>query len=150
MVPRGWIFPAVMRRVHEVIKRIEAHDSVERYSRLGVDCVTGEAELVSPWAVKVNSRTITAPAMILATGAAPLVPPVPGLQQLPVLTSENLWQLQELPARLLVLGGGAIGCEMAQALHRLGAEVVIADVAEHLLPREDADVSPGAHATFHG
>lgn len=141
-------FSAVMRRVHDVIAHVEPHDSIDRYTRLGVDCVTGEAELISPWALRVNGCTITAPAMILATGAAPLVPPIPGLDQLAVLTSDNLWQLEALPARLLVLGGGAIGCEMAQAFRRLGAEVVIADVAESLLPREDTDVSQAITTCF--
>lgn len=133
-------FAKVMSRVHDVIKKIEPHDSVERFTDLGVHCVLGEARLVSPWQVEIDGRVVSARKIILATGASPVVPAIPGLEAIDVLTSENLWQLQSLPKRLLIMGGGAIGCEMAQAFQRLGAEVTLVDVMPQLLPKEDADV----------
>ena len=133
-------FAKVMSRVHDVIKKIEPHDSVERFTDLGVNCVLGEARLVSPWQVEIDGRVVSARKIILATGASPVVPAIPGLEAIDVLTSENLWQLQSLPKRLLIMGGGAIGCEMAQAFQRLGAEVTLVDVMPQLLPKEDADV----------
>jgi dihydrolipoamide dehydrogenase len=133
-------FPKVMDRIHEVIKEIEPHDSVERFTDLGVHCISGEARLVSPWQVEINGRLVSAQKIILATGASPIIPPIPGLATVDVLTSENLWQLRALPKRLLIMGGGAMGCEMAQAFQRLGAEVTLVDTMVHLLPKEDADV----------
>src|SRR5690606_6445975 len=106
---------AVMRRVHKVIGRVEPHDSVERCSALGVDCLQGEATLVSPWCVRVDGREITTRAIVLASGARPAVPAIPGLDSIDYLTSDTVWSLQTLPGHLLVLGGGPIGCELAQA-----------------------------------
>ncbi len=137
----GVDFSRVMSRVHETIKTIEPHDSVERFTELGVDCVQGDAELVSPWQVRVGERLISAPKIIIATGASPALPPIPGLDQVPGVTSEDVWQLEQLPPRLLVLGGGPIGCELAQAFARLGSRVSIVSRAATLLPREDADVT---------
>jgi dihydrolipoamide dehydrogenase len=134
-------FAAVMSRVHNIIKTIEPHDSVERYTSLGVDCEQGEARIISPWEVEVNGRTISAPNIILASGARPLVPPFPGLDQVAYATSDNVWELTELPKRLLVLGGGPIGCELAQSFSRLGAEVTQLDMAPRILPREDKEIS---------
>ena len=144
----GVDFPQVMARVQQVISDIEPHDSVERFTGLGVDCVQGEAELISPWEVKVGDQIIRAPKIVLANGAGPLVPPIPGLDQMAYLTSENLWELQELPKRLMVLGAGPIGCEMAQAFQRLGSQVTLVDMAERVLPREDEDVSEHMLARF--
>ena len=118
-------FGKVMGRVQEVIKTIEPHDSVERYSGLGVDCLSGHARLVSPWEVEVDGEQLSAEKIIIATGASPIVPPIPGLDQMDPLTSENLWQLESLPRRLLIVGGGAIGCELAQAFQRLGSQVTL-------------------------
>jgi pyruvate/2-oxoglutarate dehydrogenase complex dihydrolipoamide dehydrogenase (E3) component/uncharacterized membrane protein YdjX (TVP38/TMEM64 family) len=137
----GVDFGRVMARVQQTIKAIEPHDSVERYTELGVDCVQGDAELISPWEVRVGDRVISAPRIIIATGAGPRIPPIPGLEQVPHTSSDDLWQLGELPRRLLVLGGGPIGCELAQAFSRLGSEVSIVSRAEGLLPREDSDVA---------
>lgn len=134
-------FPEVMKRIHQVIAKIEPHDSIERYSSLGVDCITGEAEIVSPWEVKVNGKILTTKNIVLATGASPLVPPIPGLKDISPLTSENLWQLKEQPRRLAVLGGGPIGCEMAQAFARIGTHVTLVEASARILVREDADVS---------
>jgi len=130
-------FPAVMRRVHASIAKIEPHDSVERYTGLGVECIAGEARIVSPWSVEVNGETLTTRAIIIATGARPAVPAIPGLDQIEFLTSDSLWSLQTLPARLVILGGGPIGCELAQAFARLGAKVTLVERSERLLARDD-------------
>ena len=132
-------FAEVMERVQRVITQIEPHDSVERYTGLGVDVIEGEAKLVSPWEVEVSERRISARSIVIATGARPTVPPIPGLNDLDYLTSDTLWSLRELPKRLLVLGGGPIGCELAQCFARFGAQVRIVEMAERLLPREDAE-----------
>jgi pyruvate/2-oxoglutarate dehydrogenase complex dihydrolipoamide dehydrogenase (E3) component/uncharacterized membrane protein YdjX (TVP38/TMEM64 family) len=134
-------FPAAMERVRQVIRDIEPHDSVERYSSLGVDCLQGEATILSPWEVIVDGKTITTRNIVIASGARPFVPPIPGLDQLDYLTSDNLWGINELPKRLLVLGGGPIGCELAQAFNRLGSKVTLVMRRSHLMPREDEDVS---------
>lgn len=143
-------FPAVMRRVRESISRIEPHDSEERYSGLGVEVLRGRAQLLDPWRVKValtdgGERTLTARGIILATGAEPFVPPLPGLEEVGYVTSETLWDkfahLTEAPRRLLVLGGGAVGCELAQAFARLGSRVTLVEMAPRLLPPEDGDAS---------
>jgi pyruvate/2-oxoglutarate dehydrogenase complex dihydrolipoamide dehydrogenase (E3) component len=134
-------FNAVMARVQSVIKTIEPHDSVERYTELGVDCIQGEANIVDPWSVEVNGQLLRTRGIVVATGASPLVPPIPGLDEVDYLTSDSVWSLTELPAKLLVLGGGPIGCELAQSFSRLGSEVVLVDMLDRILPREDSDVS---------
>ena len=131
----------VMQRVREIIKKIEPHDSPERYRGMGVDVIEGTGKLVSPWAVEVDGRTITARSIILATGAEPLVPPIEGLQDVEYVTSDTIWDLQQLPERFAVLGGGPIGCELAQAFARLGSKVTIIEMADRLVPREDPDAS---------
>jgi pyruvate/2-oxoglutarate dehydrogenase complex dihydrolipoamide dehydrogenase (E3) component/uncharacterized membrane protein YdjX (TVP38/TMEM64 family) len=134
-------FARVMGRVQDVIKTIEPHDSVERFTGLGVDCLYGNAKLISPWVVDVNGKQISAEKIILATGARPTMPPIPGLDQVDPLTSETLWQLQDLPQRLLIVGGGAIGCELAQAFQRLGSQVTLVEMQSQLLPRDDQQVA---------
>jgi dihydrolipoamide dehydrogenase len=134
-------FAAVMDRVHQVIGQIAPHDSVARYTSLGVDCFTGNAEVLSNKAVRVGDQILEAKNIILAVGASPFIPPIPGLDRSKVLTSENLWELRTLPRRLVVLGGGPIGCEMAQAFARLGSEVTIIEQSDRILPRDDSDVS---------
>ncbi|MBE0575656.1 MAG: FAD-dependent oxidoreductase [Desulfuromonadales bacterium] len=134
-------FGEVMERVQRVVGKVEPHDSVERYSDLGVECFQGEARITSPYSVEVNGRTLTTRSIIIATGASPLVPPIPGLDQVDYLTSDNLWQLRELPRRLVVLGGGPIGCEMTQAFARFGAEVTQVEMAPQLMGREDPEVA---------
>ncbi|MFZ1891490.1 MAG: FAD-dependent oxidoreductase [Formosimonas sp.] len=133
-------FKDVMQRVQNVIKAIEPHDSRERYTQLGVDCIDGEARITSPHSVLVNGQTLTARAIIVATGARPMVPPIPGLDQVDYLTSDNLWSLQALPKKLVVLGGGPIGSELAQAFSRLGAQVTLVEMAPQILIREDEEV----------
>src|SRR6056297_45302 len=134
-------FASVMERVQQVVTKIEPHDSVERYTGLGVDCIQGEARIISPYRVQVGERILTTRNIIVATGAAPFVPPIPGLDQVDYLTSDNLWQLRELPKRLVVLGGGPIGCEMTQVFARFGAQVTQVEMAPHIMGREDADVA---------
>ena len=133
-------FKDVMKRVQNIIKIIEPHDSRKRYTALGVECIEGEAKILSPHNVEVNGITLTARSIIIATGAKPLVPNIPGLDQINYLTSDNVWDLKELPKKLLVLGGGPIGAEMAQAFSRLGAEVTLVEMAPQILIREDEEV----------
>jgi pyruvate/2-oxoglutarate dehydrogenase complex dihydrolipoamide dehydrogenase (E3) component/uncharacterized membrane protein YdjX (TVP38/TMEM64 family) len=141
-------FAQVMERVRRVVAKVAPHDSVERYTGLGVECLSGEAKITSPYTVAVNGRTLTTRSIILATGAAPFVPPLPGLDRVDYLTSDNLWQLRQLPKRLVVLGGGSIGCEMSQAFARFGAEVTQVEMAPHIMGREDAEVAEFIEARF--
>jgi pyruvate/2-oxoglutarate dehydrogenase complex dihydrolipoamide dehydrogenase (E3) component len=134
-------FPKVIQRVQDIIDRIEPHDSAERYTALGVDCIQGSAAITSPYTVEVNGKTITTRSIVIATGGEPAAPPIPGLAEIGYLTSDTLWDLQELPERLLILGGGPIGCEMAQAFSRLGSKVTVVEMHPRLLIREDAEVS---------
>jgi pyruvate/2-oxoglutarate dehydrogenase complex dihydrolipoamide dehydrogenase (E3) component/uncharacterized membrane protein YdjX (TVP38/TMEM64 family) len=134
-------FADVMERVQKVVAKVEPHDSIERYSGLGVDVIQGEARVISPYQVEVNGRTLTTRGIVIATGARPFVPPIDGIDRVDYLTSDNLWQLRELPQRLLVLGGGPIGCELAQCFARFGSRVTIVEMAPRLMIREDPDVS---------
>ena len=138
-------FAAVMARVQRVIHTIEPHDSVERYSALGVDVVQGQARITSPWSVEITSaegkRTLTTRSIVIATGARPFVPPIPGLAEIGCFTSDTVWGLTELPRRLVVLGGGPIGCELAQSFARLGSTVTQVEMAPRVMLREDPEVS---------
>ena len=134
-------FSEVMARIQRVIKQVEPHDSVERYTSLGVDVIQGEAKITSPWTVEVNGKTLTTRNIVVATGARPFVPALPGIEQLEYLTSDNVWQLRERPKRLLIMGGGPIGCELAQSFARLGSEVILVQRGARIMPREDEDVS---------
>ncbi|MGR5241469.1 dihydrolipoyl dehydrogenase [Photobacterium damselae] len=134
-------FKQVMTRVQKVISKIEPHDSIERYRSLGVNCITGEAIIRSPWEVEVDGKIITTKNIVIATGARPLVPYIPGLQSVNYLTSDTVWSLQEQPQKLLVLGGGPIGCELAQSFARLGTKVTLVEMAPQLLIREDSDAA---------
>ncbi|MCP4277543.1 MAG: FAD-dependent oxidoreductase [Gammaproteobacteria bacterium] len=142
-------FPAVMRRVQDIITHIEPHDSIERYSTLGVDCVQGNARITSPWTVAVNNTTITTRSIVIASGGSPAIPPISGLEKIDYLTSDTLWKLDKLPERLLVLGGGAIGCELAQAFQRLGSEVTLVEMLPRLLAAEDERVATEVETAFH-
>jgi dihydrolipoamide dehydrogenase len=134
-------FADIMDRVKGIIKKIEPHDSVERYTGLGVDCYIGEARIETPYKVTVNGKTLTTRSIVVATGAGPLVPPIPGLDQVDYLTSDTVWNLTELPPRLVVLGGGPIGCELAQAFSRLGSDVSQVEMGPQIMGREDPDVA---------
>jgi len=134
-------FADVMERIQRVIKKIEPHDSVERYTELGVDVITGEATLLSPYEVKVNDKIISTKNIIIATGARPKIPAIPGLDSIKCLTSDTVWDIRQQPQKLLVLGGGPIGCELAQAFQRLGSQVTLVQRGPRLMPREDTEVS---------
>ncbi len=138
-------FAEVMERVQRVIKTVEPHDSVERYTKLGVDVIQGEARITSPWTVEVKTNdsveTLTTRNIVIATGARPFVPPIPGLKEVGYLTSDNVWDLREQPKRLLVLGGGPIGCELSQTFVRLGSKVTQVERRPRILIREDEEVS---------
>ena len=146
-------FAKVMERVQSVVKAIEPHDSAERYTGLGVDVVEGSARITSPWSVEVTHHdgrveTLTTRAIVIATGARPFVPPIPGIEAVGYLTSDNLWELREQPRRLLVLGGGPIGCELTQAFARLGSQVTQVEMLPRIMAREDEDVSEAVMARF--
>lgn len=134
-------FAAVMQRIQRVIATIAPHDSVQRYTELGVEVIEGTARITSPWTVEVNGQRLNTRAIVIATGAGPKVPDIPGIDQVAPLTSDTVWALREQPKRLLVLGGGPIGCELAQAFQRLGCQVILVQRNERLLPREDSDAS---------
>lgn len=141
-------FPKVMERVQGIIKTIEPHDSVERFTGLGVNCVQGDARIVSPWEVEVGGRTLSARHIVIASGARPRVPDIPGLDSIDYLTSDSIWDVRETPGRLLVLGAGPIGCELAQAFAALGSSVTLVTRAARVMPREDMDVSEHVLNTF--
>lgn len=138
-------FKAVMNQVHNVIKTIEPHDSIERYESLGVKVVTGSATIVSPWQVDIQTadgvQSLTTKNIVIATGASAFVPPIPGLQDIDYLTADNLWELTEQPKRLVVLGGGPIGSELSQAFGRLGTQVTQVEMLPQLLAKEDPDAA---------
>jgi pyruvate/2-oxoglutarate dehydrogenase complex dihydrolipoamide dehydrogenase (E3) component/uncharacterized membrane protein YdjX (TVP38/TMEM64 family) len=139
-------FKALMQRVREVIARIEPHDSVERYTGLGVEVLQGRARLLSPWTVRIEGgdgrhQVLSARHIVIATGATPVVPDLPGLEEAGYLTSETVWGLERLPQRLVVLGGGPIGCELGQAFAQLGSRVTLVESAGRVLAREDPEVS---------
>jgi pyruvate/2-oxoglutarate dehydrogenase complex dihydrolipoamide dehydrogenase (E3) component len=141
-----------LERIQGVVSTVAPHDSVERYTELGVDVVVGTAKIVSPWEVEVTTetgvQTISACSIVIAAGARPFVPPIPGLDKIDYLTSDNVWDLRAKPQRMLVLGGGPIGCELAQSFNRLGVQVTQVEMAPRLMMREDIDVSEVVMANF--
>jgi len=156
-VEPSFSFRKVMARVHRVIATVEPHDSIERYTGLGVEVLSGYARLVDPWTVEISlngggTRRLTSRAIVIAAGARPFVPPLPGLEDVGYLTSDNLWDtfavLDEPPRRLVVLGGGPIGCELSQAFARLGSEVWQIEMVARILFREDEEVSEIAEASL--
>ena len=146
-------FADVMQRVQKVIAQVAPHDSIERYTKLGVDVQRGSARIVSPWEVEITTgdgqvQRLTTRGMVIATGARPFVPPIPGLDRIDYLTSENVWTLRQRPDRLVVLGGGPIGCELAQTFARLGCKVCQVEQAPRLMTREDPEISEMVAARF--
>jgi pyruvate/2-oxoglutarate dehydrogenase complex dihydrolipoamide dehydrogenase (E3) component/uncharacterized membrane protein YdjX (TVP38/TMEM64 family) len=150
-------FKAVMQRVHDVIKAIEPHDSIERYTGLGVEVLQGYGRLVNPWTVEValndgTTHKLTAHSIVIAAGARPFVPPLPGLDDVGYVTSDTLWdafaQLDDIPKRIVVLGGGPIGCELSQSFARLGSHVTQVEMGARIMVREDAEVSELAKASL--
>ena len=143
-------FKAVMQRIHRVIAAIEPHDSVERYTGLGVQVLQGYAKILNPWTVEIalnggGKQTLTTRAIVIAAGAQPFVPPLPGLADVGYVTSDTLWdefvKLDDIPKRMVVLGGGPIGCELAQSFQRLGSQVTQVEMAPRIMIREDEEVS---------
>jgi len=134
-------FSAVMAKVKGAIERIAPNDSMERFQSLGVDCLKGEASFAGPWTVKVGEKCITGKNIVIASGATPFVPPIPGIDKIGALTSDTVWELKSLPQKLMVLGAGPIGCELAQSFQRLGSQVTLVDMAPRILPNEDSDVA---------
>ncbi|HPE62092.1 MAG TPA: FAD-dependent oxidoreductase [Thiolinea sp.] len=150
-------FRRVMQRVHEVIARVEPHDSIERYEGLGVEVIQGYARLLDPWTVEIKRndgkvQRLTSRSVVLATGARPFVPPLPGIEEVGYVTSDTLWdefaKLDEAPRRLVVLGGGPIGCELAQSFARLGSQVTQVEMGPRILIREDEEVGALAKASL--
>ena len=146
-------FKAVMQRVHAVIAAIEPHDSVERYTGLGVEVLQGYAKIINPWTVEIamndgSKQVLTTRSIVIAAGARPVVPPLPGIENSGYVTSDTLWdrfaQLDHVPPRLVVLGGGPIGSELAQSFARLGSKVTQVEMAPRILIREDEEVSKHA------
>jgi pyruvate/2-oxoglutarate dehydrogenase complex dihydrolipoamide dehydrogenase (E3) component len=149
-----WAIPAaaptvdlarVMERVASVIKGIEPNDSPERFRGLGVDVIFGDGRFTAPNAFEVNGRRLTASSFVIATGSRPVVPPIPGLERTPFLTNETLFDLRESVPHLLIVGGGPVGSEMAQAFRRLGSKVTVVDMAPSILPHEDRDLAAIVH-----
>jgi pyruvate/2-oxoglutarate dehydrogenase complex dihydrolipoamide dehydrogenase (E3) component/uncharacterized membrane protein YdjX (TVP38/TMEM64 family) len=139
-------FAAVMRRIHRVIADIEPHDSIDRYTKLGVEVLTGYAKMVSPWDVEIaladgTTQRLSARHIIIAAGARPFVPPIPGLEEAGYLTSDTVWQLTALPKRFVVLGGGPIGAELSQSFAGLGSTVTQVEMGPRIMSREDPEVS---------
>ncbi len=148
-----WDFAEVMERVQKVIADIEPHDSVARYSGLGVDCVQGSAKILTPWEVEItkadgSKQTLTTKNIVIAAGARPFVPPIPGLAEVNPLTSDNVWNIRKLPKRLVVLGGGPIGSELTQCFARFGSQVTQVEMLPRIMIREDAEVSAMVTAKF--
>jgi pyruvate/2-oxoglutarate dehydrogenase complex dihydrolipoamide dehydrogenase (E3) component/uncharacterized membrane protein YdjX (TVP38/TMEM64 family) len=146
-------FSEVMERIQHVIKEIEPHDSVERYTGLGVECKTGTAKILSPFEVQItdaagNVSKLTTKNIIIAAGARPFVPPIPGIDQIPYFTSDNVWSLRELPKRVVILGGGPIGSELTQCFARFGAQVSQVEMAPRIMVREDPEFSTMVQKKF--
>ena len=141
-------FADVMARVRKVVEAIAPHDSIARYTGLGVDVMQGRAKIVSPWEVEVDGKKVSTRSIVIATGSQPIVPDIPGMREAGFVTSDTLWELKELPSELIVLGGGPIGCELAQACARLGAKVTQVEKGERLMPREDEDVAAHVAASM--
>ena len=141
-------FSRIMQRIQTIIKTIEPHDSVERYTSLGVECLTGEARVISPHEVEINGQMLSARRLIIATGARPFVPPIEGLDKVKALTSDNIWDLKHLPKRLTVLGGGPIGCELAQCFARFGTEVTLIEMAPSIMIKDDIEAANIVHQSL--
>lgn len=150
-------FKKVMARVRQVIADIAPHDSIERYTNLGVEVLKGYGKLIDPWTVEIklkdgSTQTLTARTLVIATGARPFVPPLPGIEETGYVTSDTLWskfaELDEAPKKLVVLGGGPIGCELAQSFARLGSSVTQVEMTQRVMIKEDVEVSAFAHQSL--
>lgn len=141
-------FADVMQRVRAIIDAIAPHDSIARYESLGVQVIKGRARITSKHSVTVNGRELSARAIIIASGGRPFVPPIDGIEQVNALTSDTIWNLRALPKRLLVLGGGPIGCELAQCFARFGSAVTVVEMLPQIMIREDAEIAAAIADTF--
>ena len=141
-------FKAVFQGVHKVIKEVEPHDSIERYTDLGVECITGDARVISPYEIEVDGKILTTKNIVIATGARPFIPNIKGLDQVNYHTSDTIWGLTENPGRLIVLGGGPIGSELTQSFARLGAKVTQIERGPRIMPREDEDAAKWVSDNF--
>lgn len=141
-------FPSVMQRTREIIKKIEPHDSSERYRSLGVDCLKGTATIKTPFMVQIDNKEITTRSIVVATGSRPCIPEIEGSSEVGFLTSETIWSIDRLPNRFLIIGGGAMGCELAQAFQNFGSNVVQIELADRLLSKEDDEVSLAIQEKF--
>ncbi|WP_036247104.1 FAD-dependent oxidoreductase [Methylobacter sp. BBA5.1] len=145
-------FADIMERVQSVIKTVEPHDSIERYTELGVNVIEGEAKIMSPWEVRIKTadglQVLSTRSIVIAAGARPFVPPIPGIDTIGYVTSDTIWHLRTLPQRLLILGGGPIGSELTQSFARFGSQVTVVEMAPRLLMREDPEVSEAVMARF--
>jgi pyruvate/2-oxoglutarate dehydrogenase complex dihydrolipoamide dehydrogenase (E3) component/uncharacterized membrane protein YdjX (TVP38/TMEM64 family) len=141
-------FAEIMERVQRVISQVEPHDSVERYTQLGVECIQGSARITSPYTVEVSGKTLTTRNIIIATGGRPYVPPINGIESVSYYTSDTIWSMRELPERLVVLGGGPIGCELAQVFARFGSRVTLVHRQPTLLKREDPEIAAMVEQQF--
>ena len=150
-------FKKVMARVHQIIADIAPHDSIERYTNLGVEVLKGYGKLIDPWTVEIklndgSTQTLTARTLVIATGARPFIPPLPGIEETGYVTSDTLWskfaELDEAPKKLVVLGGGPIGCELAQSFARLGSSVTQVEMTQRVMIKEDVEVSAFAHQSL--
>lgn len=141
-------FTAVMAHVHAAIRKVEPADSVESLEAAGVTVISGTGRFTGPGRLAVGDTELTFRQALLATGGRPAVPPIPGLDAVAALTSDSLWDLEKLPVRLAVLGGGSIGCELGQAFARLGSAVTIVEGADRILPREDPSAAALVHASL--
>src|SRR6266566_3451889 len=141
-------FPAVMERMRKLRADLSPHDSAERFARLGVDVFLGEAQFTGPDTIQVAGKTLRFKRAVIATGARAFQPPIPGLAEAGYLTNETVFSLTECPARLAVIGGGPIGCELAQAFQRLGSQVSVFHKNAHLLDREDMEAATIVQSAF--
>jgi len=141
-------FSEIMQQVQNSVKSIAPNDSIERYTKLGVNVITGKATIKTPYEVMVNGKTLTTKNIIIATGASPTVPKIPGINDIKYLTSDNIWNLKTLPKQMLILGGGVMGCEFAQAFSRLGSKVTIIEKNRTLLDESDFEVAAAIQQKF--
>ena len=141
-------FEDLMERVHNIIRKIAPHDSVERYTDLGVEVIRGEAKIIAPYEIKVGNRILTTRSIVVATGARPFVPPITGIDQVDYLTSDNVWNLKKQPDRMVVLGGGPIGCELAQVFARIGCKITQVEMMPRIMGREDPEIADAVRKKF--
>ncbi|PWU05649.1 MAG: pyridine nucleotide-disulfide oxidoreductase [Verrucomicrobia bacterium] len=133
-------FSQIMEHIHEIIRKVAPHDSVERYTSLGVDCFLGEAKVLSPYQVQVNNQILTAKNIIIATGGIPIIPQIEGINEMHPFTTDTIWTIRTQPKHLIIIGGGPVSCELAQCFARIGTHVTIIQHKDNLLQKEDPEI----------